>query len=136
MFRKFKYGIKNLISWFPVIWNDRWWDDYFIFVILRKKLIETEKNFRKHGCHVDLYKDADKIKKCIYILDRIIKDDYSDNVLKPYYRKYGEFDLTRKMDDKEKKFFINCVEREEILKQQDIDYLFDNMKKYILTWWD
>ena len=37
--RNFLIGITNLIKWLPTIWNDRNWDDYFIFEILKKKLI-------------------------------------------------------------------------------------------------
>ena len=37
-FRKIKLGIKNLIEWFPIIWEDRHWDDKYIFDILQHKI--------------------------------------------------------------------------------------------------
>ena len=36
--------IKNLIRWFPVIWNDRDWDSEFTLDILLKKL-EHQRDF-------------------------------------------------------------------------------------------
>jgi len=41
--RQIRQGIKSLIIWFPVIWKDRWWDQYFIYVVLRHKLHLMEK---------------------------------------------------------------------------------------------
>lgn len=32
-----KNGIWNIIRWFPVIWEDRDWDDYYIFALLYHK---------------------------------------------------------------------------------------------------
>ena len=61
-FRDIKVGIKNLIIWFPVIWKDRWWDHYFLYVMLHKKLSLMEHNLRNYGCHVRAEEDAKKIK--------------------------------------------------------------------------
>ncbi len=41
-FRSIKYGIKNLITWFPIIWKDRDWDHWYLYKILRFKLIQME----------------------------------------------------------------------------------------------
>ena len=42
------YGIKNLITWFPVIWKDRDWDDYYILEILKFKINKTANSFEKN----------------------------------------------------------------------------------------
>ncbi len=117
LFRSFWYGVKNLIIWFPIIWKDRWWDYYFLFVLLRKKLSIMEKNFRKYGMYLYAEKDADKMKKCLLVLNRLIEDDY-------------DVRASEKNSMKERKYHA------EYLKQQDIDYLFDTLRKNILTWWD
>lgn len=36
--RDFKYGIRNLIDWFPIIWRDRDWDYHYLLVMLSFKL--------------------------------------------------------------------------------------------------
>jgi len=67
-----KYGIKNLVKWFPIIWKDRNWDYEYIFPILRKKLVLLEKGIRKYTTAVDR---ADVIKEVIELIDFITTDD-------------------------------------------------------------
>lgn len=38
-------GFKNLKKWFKVIWNDRDFDHYYLYVILEKKLSSIEETF-------------------------------------------------------------------------------------------
>lgn len=165
MFKKISYfwrdiqvGIKNLILWFTTIWNDRWWDHSFIYTMLHKKLSLMEYSIRKHGHHTNADKDADKIKKCVLLLDRLMKDDYHEIAFKRHYEKWGEPQMNWKdtkegsdlvqlciihegvktEEDKkqERKQFKTAAEMENHLRQQDIDMLFDQMKKHIQTWWD
>lgn len=59
-----------------------------------------------------------------------------------YKGKYKTLDITRdkvitKKDKKqEKKEFYNLLTKDEEQKTQDINYLFDYMKKRIQGWWD
>ena len=41
--RDIKSGVRNLVRWFPVIWNDEDWDQYYLYVILKQKLKASEK---------------------------------------------------------------------------------------------
>ena len=149
--RNIWYGIKNLINWFSTIWNDKNWDSHFIFVILRYKLYLTEQFIRKYGCHVHNERDADEIKVCINLLDRIIKDEYHENVFKDHYKKWGEpkmeFEgnvlnithpkaITDKDKKQERKEFRRIMDKPEQMKKQDIDYLFKLMARNIQGWWD
>ena len=156
--RKIRQGVRSLIEWFPVIWEDRWWDHYFIYAVLRHKLHLMEKNIREHGHHVNHVQDADKIKKCVLLLDRLMKDEYHENVYKPHEEKWGEPDFiftdatghpncsqlhikhpnakTREDKHLERKEYRRLIHKPEELKKQDIDMLFDYMKKHIQTWWD
>jgi len=110
-------SIKNLFVWSKVIWNDRWWDHYFFFVLLHKKLSIMEKNFRKNGVHLFAEKDADKMKKCVLVLERLIKNEYDEMA-------------STKNSLKER------CDHAEYLEKQDINYLFNILRKNILTWWD
>ncbi len=38
VYNQLKYGILNLIIWFPIIWNDRQWDHYYLLRMFEKKL--------------------------------------------------------------------------------------------------
>jgi hypothetical protein len=153
-----KNGVPNLIKWFPVIWKNRDWDHSFIWLILHKKLTLMEYCIRNYGHHVYNKRDADQIKLCINLLDRLIKDDYHDNVFKYHDQKWGQLHLrfidikdnpeisrvniTRPkiitIEDKkqERKEFRRLSEKVEKQRKQDIYFLFDYMKKHIQGWWD
>jgi len=151
-------GIENLIKWFPVIWKNRDWDHYFIYVILRHKLHLTETHIREHDIHTNAQQDAAKIKKCVILLDRLIADDYHDMAFKRHDEKWGEAELnfkdapdykdcvealithknvkTPEDKEKERKDFKTSYEHEQYLRNQDKEMLFTMMNKYIEGWWD
>ncbi len=151
-------GIKSLIKWFPIIWKDRNWDNYYIYVIIRHKLHLTEQLTRNYGHHLYHIKDAEKIKKCVILLDRLIEDEYHENVYKHFDEKWGqsEFNFTdsteypdcqrlhitypnvitkedEKLQEKQNKLLMHKPEE---MKKQDLDLLFKTMRKHIQTWWD
>jgi len=133
--RSFIYSIKNLITWFPIIWRDRWWDYYWFLVLIRFKLKLMEKNFRTKAFHLHADKDADNIKKCIDILDKLIEDNYFNEL-------YDKFEKTSKA---ERDFISRSIEinrehnkifeEEDKLIQSDINKLFDCLKR-LREWWD
>lgn len=153
-----KNGVKNLFIWFPVIWKDRWWDHHYFFIILHKKLSLMEKNFRERGHHLNHEKDADKMRLCVLLLDRIIEDKYLNMVYKDHDKKWGEtnwdftpcedhegyseLNITRsnvKTEEEkiqESKEYKKLMYKPDKLLQQDIDTLFKMLNKHIRTWWD
>lgn len=156
-FRDIKHGIENLITWFPIIWKDRWWDHWFFFVVLHKKLDLMEKNFRSYGHHTKADKDADKMKICALLAKRIMDDNYFEMASKQHREKWGEpnmdwididnselvelkitYDgvITEKDKEQERKEFKTAIEQENYLREQDIKMLFNLIHKNIQTWWD
>ena len=153
-----KCGIGNLIKWFPVIWKDRNWDHTFIYRILRHKLHLTEQFIRHYGIHANNIQDADRMKICVILLDRLIKDEHFEMAFKSFHKKWGysdwkfekvegESELSRlkltypaiKTDEDEKlnqKDFKRACDYEDFLRERDLDYLFSTMRKYIQGWWD
>jgi hypothetical protein len=153
-----KDGLENLIIWFSIIWQDRDWDHYYLYQILRKKLINMEIYHRKYGHSVNSTETAFEIKKCILLLNRLIDDNYDELVFKKHHKKWGEpifnwNDCKDKKDcyslrieqknvktDKDKKQeskeFERLCKHINMLKKQDIEYLFKLMNKHIQTWWD
>jgi len=154
----FKNGIKNLIIWFPVVWSDRNWDHVYIYRILRHKLHLTEMLIRNHGIHLYHIRDANKIKVCINLLDRLINDEYHVGAFKRHHEKWGhgkflwedidddedcktlkiEYPNVKNSKDElqEKKDFSRSSKHEIMLREQDLDYLFKQMRKRIQSWWD
>jgi hypothetical protein len=149
-------GIKNLIRWFPIIWKDRNWDSYYIFIILKKKLERTEYCLRNGHC-VDGDKRADQIKTCIALLDRLIEDQYHENAFIDHVKKWGELDMTfgeiesngcgrlhitrpniktpedEELEQKQSKLLYEHADR---MRKQDVDYLCSIISKHVLGWWD
>lgn len=115
--KNIKYGIQNLIIWFSIIWNDRWWDYNFLYRIIRFKLIQTEKKTRIVGCHVNAVRDADNIKKCIKLLDRLIENDYYKLAPKKIHR------------NKQLEYAV-------FLEGLDKKRLFSTLRQHLHEWWD
>lgn len=157
MFHLLVSGIKSLIVWFQVIWRDQWWDHSFLFILLRFKLKLMEKGFRDEGHHIGDIKNANEIKICILLLNRIIDDDYFEMVFKHHDKKWGKLKMSfektdnkylqdlklthpnvkTKSDDvveeKESKRLFNLAE---YLHRQDIEYLFHIINRKIRCWWN
>jgi len=151
-------GISNLIRWFPTIWSDRNWDHTFIYMMLRNKLKNQEQYIRKYGIHLYAERDADNMKVCILLLDRLIEDNYHVMAFKRHDEKWGEANMTwpdydakpgysilkidrpnvntEKEKAQERKEFRTCSKHEGYLIQQDLDLLFKTMRKHIQAWWD
>ena len=157
-FRSIKYGIENLIIWAPIIWKDRDWDHWYLYKMFKFKLIQMEKLHRKYGMSVNSENTADQMKICINLLERLINDEYGESIFKHHNKKWGrphfnweyckdrkgcsELHITHRHvnseEDKkqERKEFRRLIKHEEILKRQDIEYLFKLMTKHIQGWWD
>jgi len=155
--RDIKHGFRNLYAWLPLIWKDRDWDHGFLFEMLQFKLSRMEKCLR-NGIHLHADETADKVKLCVLLLDRINKDEYHEMVFKHHDKKWGETDLTftkckdnpemselhisrenvNSEEDKEqeRKEYRAIMKRPDELMQQDIDMLFETMRKHIRGWWD
>jgi len=156
--RNIKYGVLNLIKWFPVIWQDRDWDHYYLYVILHHKLKHME-HLHIHYSHLmSGSQTATQIKICTNLLDRLIKNEYDESAYKAYYKKWGKskfnwieipdkprytmLDITNekvkteKDKKQEKKDFLRAGDHERNIRKQDIEYLFNYMNKHIEGWWD
>lgn len=150
------YGVKNLFRWFKIIWKDRNWDNQYIYSILHHKLNLQERHIRKHDNHTDAQKIARKMRLCVLLLERLMKDDYNDLAFYFHNKKWGEpeFNLidvddeykkldithenvnTKEEEEQHFKEYKRCSEHEDMLREQDLDMLFKLMRKHIQTWWD
>jgi hypothetical protein len=147
MFNEIRKGLSNLWEYLPLIWKDRQWDQPYFFTLLHKKLTLMEEHFRSKACFVGREREARKIKICVLLLDRLQKDDYSTMAFKNHERKFGELEITNskirytKVNSKKEerecdKSFHKCYEHEQYLRNQDLDFLFNLIKKRVLHWWD
>lgn len=77
-FRSFGYSIQSLIRWFPMIWKDRDWDQYYLKNILIFKLKNMSKFYHqgKNVYSIGSDKVAAEIDEVVNLLERIQKDEY------------------------------------------------------------
>ena len=110
LLRNIKIGFKNLGYWLPVIWNDRDWDYWFIYRILRHKLKSVYNEFEYGPKIVEKQEDmALEVAHCISILDRLIDDRYFE--------------------------FTDDINKAQELKDTDKKNLFASLHDNIETWW-
>ena len=110
--------IRNVLRWIPIIWHDRDWDYYFIYEMLKQKLINQEQYIREQGVHVFNKADADSIRTAIEMIDKVQHEYHIDK-----YLSGGEWDhngMTKSIEDHDK------------ARQELFQYLSDNIEK----WWD
>lgn len=151
-----KAFFKNCVKYRSFLWNDRWFDSAFIFIMLREKLKKDLYGYKHHAMAEDSEEIVGQLEKCIAVLNRIVYDDYDKEEFDKIDDKWGEIswkttpteegmyriDLSRPHvkteEDKEqykKELFAahtTAYER----KKKDIDNLFDYMKMHIVEWWD
>jgi hypothetical protein len=75
--RTFISQIKNLIRWFPIIWNDRDWDHHYIFDILKTKLQHQAEYIGKKDRHTRAKYDAERMMLCVRLIEKIQQEYYS-----------------------------------------------------------
>lgn len=68
--------IKTVIQWLPIIWKDRQGDDYYIFMILRRKLELTANHIEYMDHYVGCEHDVKRIRLIIKLIDKFINEDY------------------------------------------------------------
>jgi len=150
--RRLRHSIINIIRWFPLIWNDNDWDSYYLFKIMGYKIKNMEQYFRVHGHLVCSEKQAKEMKIAYLLLKRLTDDIYSDMVFKEFDEKWGKanfsinddgslnisYENEKTPEDKIERIneLMKTFKKEDYLKEQDVNYLFDLMKKKILEWSD
>ena len=146
-------GISNIFKWWKVIWNDRNYDSGFVFKIMEFKFENMEKFFNSDNAwSKDAKRDAKRIMVAKNLCKRIVRDsDYLKNAIVKHHKKYGydsklEFkpvegkpgfmEMINNSSEEEKKSFSRACEHAECMKKQDIEFLFNYLKKHLRSWWD
>ena len=85
-----KQGIKNIIKWFPIIWNDRDWDHNYIYTILKSKLEFQSKCLSGYNRFESTSRNVQIINLCIKLIDRI-QDEYYGLEYSDYHESTMDF---------------------------------------------
>lgn len=151
LYYNIRNGLENLLIWLPVIWKDRDFDEYYVFKLLYKKFENMEKFFNSEFTwSADAKKMAQEIKIAKNLVKRIIDDNYLENALTEYHKKYGDLKYSFKQvegqpnlvkliwdeTEESQKIFRRCSKHSNYMKKQDLEYLFNYLNKNISKWWD
>ena len=148
-YRNAKYGIINLFHWFPVIWKDRDFDYHYLLVMLNKKLHLMRDTFQSELDWVDNKQIISEIEETISSLEKIIEDKYCESEWEEVHKNRGELKFEKTADgyytmidnltEEEKKIYTDKVKelmnKEEELRNKDLETVFENMKSKIMGWW-
>jgi hypothetical protein len=146
-----KQGVKNIIIWLPIIWKDRDFDHSYMYEIMYFKLRNMQKFFESNNTMcANSNCRARQIMIAKNLCKRLIEQNYLSNALTNYESKYGDnYDfhfepvegkpfhrLVWDWTEKQEKEFKKASDHSEYMEQQDLNYLFTHMRKYIQGWWD
>jgi hypothetical protein len=119
--RTFLRGVKSIIQWTPVMYKDRDWDFFYILVLLEKKLLKMADFFEKYGVSMDSKKEALEMREVAKAIRKVMEDDYLEFVE----------NSSDNVEGKKRSYEIADSKMKE-----DIDFIFESMKKNIRKWWD
>lgn len=138
--------LHNLWRWFPIIWNDRDWDDYFIFEVLKFKLKNMSDSFERNDWYVGNERDVERMRTCIRLIELIQSNHYETEAydhedVEEYLAKYKNATL-KVLTDKKYQVFSNENRNRVAMNvgtykhQQAKKVLFTMLERYIEHWWE
>ena len=114
--KRFILGIKKLISWIPIIWKDRDWDHFYIYEILKQKLIQQSKHLGQYN-----ERDVERINLCISLINKVQNEYYIDQYLESA--------------EAEKEWTTDGITKAVAKHDKAKRVLFSVLHNYIETWW-
>jgi hypothetical protein len=142
--KNLKKGIINFWIWKKIIYEDRNWDQFYIYQILQFKLRIQAKYFKKRNFYVGELRDAEIMELCDRLIEKLKTEfyemEYYDykkrNQLKEYFLKYPKiYQETKKenpnISDKRIAYYMGYKVQNKARKT-----LFNVLEKNIENWWD
>lgn len=134
-FRDIICGIKNLFYYFPVIWNDRYWDYEYLLVLLEYKLQQMREGLIKNGII-----EEKQLQKTVQQIDVIIQN------LRDYPNAFEIYEDLHQEDLQKIKSMTNKTIQDELCKdfiEKSIEFenkiwrnIWDGLKKHGRGFWD
>ena len=117
-FRRIVRRTKNVLRWLPIIWKDEQWDYYYIFEVLKYKLVIMSDEISRAGNHEMAEYDASRMRLAVRLIEKVQNEDYLIGMI-------NEDNLTREM--------LIAGERKHFKARR---ILFKLLENYIERWWD
>lgn len=154
MFYKLRQGVKNLIKYFKVIWNDRDWDYEYLYDLLEVKLKNMQKYFANNKVwSASAEKDAENIEYALYSLNKLRDEEGIHNeAFYDFDITYPDFELKITSEpsedypgysklifhdtEKQSRLSSKCFRKQYELKKQRHNEFWNFMRDHIQGWWD
>jgi hypothetical protein len=121
-----RYGVRNLIVWFPVIWSDRTWDSCYIFRVLAFKLRDMGEAIGERDIHVGAKRSARHMLVAAEIARRLGGGDVPLEVDGGEYSDWAHH----------AELFALRQRRRFSIESDHVELLTRLLRKRILEWWD
>lgn len=149
-FRIFNESVEKVFYWFPVIWNDRDWDQNYLYTVLKHKLNAMSVYQHKYGNSVDAEKYSVELAEARDLCNKLLNYDYDEESMKLFYDKYPNFEIKHwsepcgnglyswetNLNDEQNQTLLECSKKEDELFQADKQKLFQFISDHIDGWWD
>jgi hypothetical protein len=114
--------IQNLMRWFPIIWRDRDWDDWYIFTILETKLKHQAKYIGDRDRHTRAKRDAEIIMTCVRLIQKVKEEEYEGEYTEYHETVYNWLDIPDKPDYKKLDIELKSERFDEYYLKYPLDY--------------
>ena len=118
--KKIITGLYNFWKWRKVIYNDRDWDHYFIYEMLKTKLKHSADHFSKYGIRERDVNDAQTMMHCVHLIEKIQNEECAEEAIKEMINEKWDPVIASKASDKHDR-----------LRKS----LFDIIEENIEYWW-
>ncbi len=124
--RDIAQGFKNLWRWFPIVWKDRDWDDYYIFEVLKFKIKNTANLTENNQRFVGWESQVSYMRICEKLIT-LIQDEYYCNEYFDYYDNKFSFE---KIEDSD-----NFEMKSEVIRDDLHSYInkYPNTKRFVMN---
>jgi hypothetical protein len=112
--KEIKWGIQNLIYWFPIIWKDRNWDGHYIYEVMKHKLKAQANYIGRRDFHTRAQLDAKRMRLCVSLIEKV-QDDF-------YQMEYMDY-------HKDRVWFTPCEDRPD-LHQYNSEEVWEKYDEY------
>jgi len=149
-------GIRNLTVWFPIIWRDRNFDQFYLYEIMEKKLEQMERCFSTNEIRLHQNRTVREIKICRYILNRLKNDWYFEAAHDEISSRWGKTRMwgepytnsscrlvfhnhkiiTKKDEELHRKDYKRTQKKYEKIRKHDLELFAKIFTRHVETWWN
>ncbi len=146
---------KKYKEWKEFLKDDEDYDWQFIIRVLSYKLKRTRTEIHKHKRFIGFSKVCTEIKEVEILLNRVNKDNYFNNELKDFEKKYGKVKnkfiqqedgsyrsetnwdkIPKEKRGPAKRVYKNLLKKADKKSEEDLNKAFSLLSKNIRKWWD